>query len=199
MQHDQSRFDAVSAARLQGLSTGESLLANVSEAGVVPDPTGISARAFRDALGHYASGITVITSIDQQGPIGFTCQSFYSVSAEPPLISFSVQKTSTTYPRIRVTGSFAVNVLTRDQQRVSNQFARSGTDKWAGIGWSPTEAGNPVIDQTLMWLDCRIWAEHDAGDHVIVLGKVEEMRLPDTRSEDPLLYFKGRYRQLSAE
>ena len=199
MQHDQSRFDPVSAARLQGLPTGAPLLANVSEAGVVPEPTGISARAFRDALGHYASGITVITGNDEQGPIGFTCQSFYSVSAEPPLISFSVQKTSTTYPRIRATGSFAVNVLTRDQQHVSNQFARSGTDKWAGISWSPTQAGNPVIDETMMWLDCRIWAEHDAGDHLIVLGKVQEMSLPDTRSEDPLLYFKGQYRQLSAK
>ena len=72
---------------------------------------------------------------------------------------------STTYPRIRETGKFSVNVLSHDQHTVSNQFARKGTDKWAGIDWTPTAGGNPVIADTLMWLDCDIWAEHEAGDH----------------------------------
>ena len=159
----------------------------------------IDARAFRDALGHYASGITVITGIDGQGPIGFTCQSFYSVSTTPPLISFSVMKTSTTYPRIQRAGVFAVNVLAHDQQNVSNQFAKSGTDKWAGIEWSRTGAGTPVLDNSLMWLDCEIWAEHDAGDHLIVLGRVNEMSPVDQRSKDPLLYYKGQYRHLNPD
>jgi flavin reductase (DIM6/NTAB) family NADH-FMN oxidoreductase RutF len=182
-----------------------------SPAHVQPEPVGdlllgarteervIDARAFRDALGHYASGITVITGIDGQGPIGFTCQSFYSVSATPPLISFSVMKTSTTYPRIQRAGAFAVNVLARDQQNVSNQFAKSGTDKWAGIGWSRTGAGTPVLDNSVMWLDCEIWAEHDAGDHLIVLGRVNEMSPVDQRPNDPLLYYKGQYRYLNPD
>lgn len=85
---------------------------------------------FRDAVSHYASGLTIITGHDEHGPIGFTCQSFYSVSVEPPLVSFSVMKTSTTYPRIRDTGTFAVNILSAGQQAASNQFARRGTDKW---------------------------------------------------------------------
>lgn len=155
--------------------------------------------AFRDTLGLYASGITIITGVDRQGPIGFTCQSFYSVSTDPPLISFSVMKTSTTYPRIRQSGRFAVNVLSHHQQEVSNQFARKGTDKWAGIQWNRTRAGTPVLEDTLMWLDCQIWAEHDAGDHLIVLGKVSEMTRADRPHHEPLLYFKGRYRHLRAE
>ena len=199
MQHNQARFDAVSTADLQHPEAGAPVLQNGPGVSVASSPAVISVRAFRDALGHYASGITVITGIDAQGPIGFTCQSFYSVSTEPPLISFSVQKTSTSYPRIRAAGSFAVNVLTRDQQHVAHQFSRSGTDRWRGIDWSRTRAGNPALDDTLIWLDCRIWAEYDAGDHLIVLGKVEEIGLPDGRSQDPLLYFKGSYRQLSAD
>ena len=166
---------------------------------IAADRQDIDPRAFRDALGLYASGITIITGRDEQGPIGFTCQSFYSVSTDPPLISFSVMKTSTTYPRIRQTGTFAVNVLSHHQQGVSNQFARKGTDKWAGIRWHKTRAGNPVLEDTLMWLDCEIWAEHDAGDHVIVLGQVNEKSPADRPVREPLLYFQGRYRHLGPD
>nr|ABR66998.1 putative flavin-dependent reductase [Arthrobacter sp. AK-1] len=101
---------------------------------------------------------------------------------------------STTYPRLRGTGKFAVNVLAHNQDAVSNQFARKGTDKWAGIDWSQTEASNPVIADTLMWLDCDIWAEHEAGDHYIVIGRVNEMSPASWHKEEPLLYFKGKYR-----
>ena len=162
---------------------------------ILPAPA-LDPRAFRDTLGHYASGITIISSIDETDPIGFTCQSFYSVSTEPPLVSFSVMTTSTTYPRVRETGRFAVNVLAHDQHTVSNQFARKGTDKWTGIDWTPTASGNPVIENTLMWLDCEIWAEHEAGDHYIVVGLVNEMSPTTWHKEEPLLYFKGQYRHL---
>ena len=161
-------------------------------------PTAIDARRFRDTLGHYASGITIVSGIEDGAPIGFTCQSFYSVSVDPPLVSFSVMKTSTTYPRIAADGKFAVNVLAHDQRAVSNQFARKGTDKWAGIDWSPAASGNPVIADTLMWVDCEIWAEHEAGDHLIVIGRVVEMSPAEwhERDTEPLLYFKGAYRHL---
>jgi 3-hydroxy-9,10-secoandrosta-1,3,5(10)-triene-9,17-dione monooxygenase reductase component len=155
--------------------------------------------AFRNTLGHYASGITIISGIDETGPQGFTCQSFYSVSIDPPLVSFSVMKNSNTYPRIRQTDSFAVNVLSQHQHKVSNQFARKGSDRWAGIPWTSTRAGNPVIEDTLMWLDSDIWAEHDAGDHLIVVGKVKEMSQADWHVHEPLLYFKGKYRYLRQE
>ncbi|MEG9248197.1 flavin reductase family protein [Arthrobacter sp. Soc17.1.1.1] len=153
---------------------------------------------FRDTAGHYASGITIITGHDSEGPTGFTCQSFYSVSVDPPLVSFSVMKTSTTYPRIRDTGAFAVNILSAGQGAISGQFARRGSDKWAGITWHPTRGGNPVLDGTLAWLDCTIHAEHDAGDHVIVIGRVTGLGTPHTEQPGPLLYFKSRYRTLLA-
>ncbi len=158
--------------------------------------SGLDPRAFRDTLGHFASGITIVSGIDEAGPVGFTCQSFYSVSMDPPLVSFSVMMTSTTYPRIRETGRFAVNVLSDHQHDVSSQFARKGADKWAGISWAPTGAGNPVIHDTTMWLDCEIWAEHEAGDHLIVIGKVIELSPAQWARREPLLFFKGAYRHL---
>lgn len=157
----------------------------------------VDSRMFRDTLGHYASGITIVSTMAGGEPVGFTCQSFYSVSAEPPLVSFSVMTTSFAYPRIRESGRFSVNVLAHDQHAVSNQFARRGTDKWAGIDWTVTENGNPVIASTLMWLDCDIWAEHEAGDHYIVIGRVTEMSPAGWHDHGPLLYFRGQYRHLS--
>lgn len=144
----------------------------------------VDPRTFRDALGHYASGITIIAGAIEGEPLGFTCSSFYSVSLEPPLVSFSVMRTSTTYPRIRETGRFSVNVLSHDQYEVSSQFARSGTDKWAGIAWSPSGQGNPLLADTLMWLDCELWAEHEAGDHLIAIGRVLEHSSREWRTRD---------------
>lgn len=162
-----------------------------------PDPA-FDARLFRDTLAHYASGITIISGMTEGRPAGFTCQSFYSVSMDPPLVSFSVMTTSTTYPAIRETGSFAVNVLAHDQHAVSSQFARRGTDKWQGIEWSPTASGNPVIAGCTMWLDCDIWSEHEAGDHWIVVGKVTELSPLVQHGPDPLLFYRGSYRHLRA-
>ena len=159
-------------------------------------PPTIDARVFRDTLGHYASGITVVSAIADGEPVGFTCQSFYSVSVDPPLVSFSVMRTSTTYPRIAAGGRFTVNVLAHDQHHISNQFARKGTDKWAGIAWHPALSGNPVIDDTLMWVDCEAWAEYEAGDHLVIIGRVVEMSAPEWHTGSPLLYFKGGYRHL---
>ncbi|WP_433521381.1 flavin reductase family protein [Nocardia pseudovaccinii] len=156
----------------------------------------VDQRAFRNTLSHFASGIAVITGVDTGEPIGFTCQSFYSVSLQPPLVSFSVMTTSTSYPRIRDSGRFAVNVLAHDQQDLALQFARSGTDKWAGVDWAPTCTGNPVIANTEMWLDCDIWAEHEAGDHLIVIGHVREMCADGWAKHHPLLMFTGKFHHL---
>lgn len=153
--------------------------------------------AFRNAMGRFASGVTVVTGIEGDDPIGFTCQSFYSVSLEPSLVSICVMKSSTTYPRIREAGAFLVNVLHRDQLELSNQFARRGTDKWAGVEWTRSVSGLPVLAGCLIWVECRIYAEHDAGDHVIVVGEVVSMGgLEDEELHEPLLFFKGRYRAL---
>ncbi|WP_437773316.1 flavin reductase family protein [Arthrobacter sp. KNU40] len=158
--------------------------------------TAFNTRQFRDALGHFASGLTVISGTDGFDPIGFTCQSFYSVSTVPPLVSFSVMRDSTTYPRIRETGKFAVNVLSHQQHLVSTQFARRGTDKWAGVQWSHSPLGNPVLEETITWLDCELWAEHVAGDHFIVIGEVVGLGPVEPPQADPLIFFQGVYRSL---
>lgn len=160
--------------------------------------TAIEPLHFRQALGHYASGITVITSQAGEEPVGFTCQSFYSVSMHPPLVSFSVMASSFSYPKIRRAGRFAVNILSGAQVSVSNQFARQGADKWHGIDWQRSPLGNPVIAGCLHWLDCEIHAEHAAGDHVIVIGEVKALQSPADTPEQPLLYFRGQYRNLAA-
>ncbi|MFP3849002.1 flavin reductase family protein [Pseudomonas sp. W5-01] len=153
--------------------------------------------SFREALGHYASGITVISSHVDGEPIGFTCQSFYSVSMSPPLVSFSVMSSSASYPKIRRAGRFAVNILSGEQVDISNQFARRGTNKWHGVDWQESPLGNPIIAGSLHWLDCEIHAEHAAGDHVIVIGEVKAMNLQQATAGQPLLYFKGQYRNLA--
>ncbi|USV99413.1 flavin reductase family protein [Pseudomonas pergaminensis] len=154
--------------------------------------------SFREALGHYASGITVITSHIEGEPIGFTCQSFYSVSMNPPLVSFSVMSNSASYPKIRQAGRFAVNILSGEQVRISNQFARRGTDKWHDVDWQASPLGNPIIDGSLHWLDCDIHAEHVAGDHLIVIGEVKALNLQEATATQPLLYFKGQYCKIAA-
>ena len=160
--------------------------------------TAIEPSRFREALGHYASGITVITSLSDGEPLGFTCQSFYSVSMSPPLVSFSVMASSASYPGIRQAGRFAVNILSGEQVGISNQFARKGTDKWHDVQWQASPLGNPVIAGSLHWLDCQIHAEHPAGDHLIVIGEVKALKLHEASTKQPLLYFKGHYCNLAA-
>lgn len=160
--------------------------------------TAIEPLDFREALAHYASGITVITSHLDGEPIGFTCQSFYSVSMSPPLVSFSVMSSSASYPKIRQAGRFVVNILSGEQVGISNQFARRGTDKWHGVEWQQSPLGNPILAGSLHWLDCEIHAEHAAGDHLIVIGEVKALNLQQAAATQPLLYFKGQYCNIAA-
>lgn len=160
-----------------------------------------AARQFRDVLGCFASGITVITTMSGDEPVGMTCQSFSSVSLDPPLITFVPARTSRAWPLIQRAGRFCVNVLAADQEKVSGQMATKGVDKFAGIEWTPSAAtGSPVIAGTLAHLDCTIHAVYEGGDHFIVVGKVEhlEQHAPEAPTTEPLLYFKGRYRTTDA-
>lgn len=156
-----------------------------------------AARRFRDVLGSFASGITVITTMSGDEPVGMTCQSFSSVSLDPPLVMFIPARTSRAWPMIQRAGRFCVNILAADQEHVSSQMATKGADKFAGLDWSPaTATGSPVIAGTLAHLDCTIHAVHEGGDHFVVIGHVEhlEIQAPDAAVTEPLLYFKGRYR-----
>lgn len=150
---------------------------------------------FRDVLGHYCSGVTVITAMHGDAPVGFACQSFQSLSLDPPMVSFAPAKTSTTWPRIRRSGRFAANVLAEGQHDLCRRFAVSGGDKFGGIRWRAGRSGSPILEGALAWIDCEIAEEVDAGDHVIVLGRVVE--LASNGGSRPLLFYRGKFGALA--
>jgi len=168
------------------------------EVAVHDDPEAqAAARRFRDVLGCFASGIVVVTTMSGEEPVGMTCQSFSSVSLDPPLVTFIPARTSRAWPLIQRAGRFCVNILAADQERISAQMATKGADKFAGIEWTPAAAtGSPVIAGTLAHLDCTIHAVYEGGDHFIVVGRVEHLEThdPEAAATEPLLYFRGRYR-----
>ena len=161
------------------------------------DPAAVTAaRRFRDVLGRFASGVTVVTTISGGEPVGMTCQSFSSVSLDPPLVLFVPAKTSRAWPLIQRSGRFCVNFLADGQADLSNTMASRGTDKFADVDWRPSEAtGSPVFDGTLGYVDCAIHAVHEAGDHFVVIGTVLELVAGDDAG--PLLFFQGAYRTTS--
>jgi flavin reductase (DIM6/NTAB) family NADH-FMN oxidoreductase RutF len=174
----------------------------VAEAAAEPERRAeADARALRAALGHFATGVTVITAAGEDGqPVGFACQSFASLSLDPPLISFNVARTSSTWPRIARAGAFCVNVLAEDQGEVCRAFAVSastGADKFAGLPWQPAPAtGSPRLAGALAWVDCTIHAVHTGGDHLIVLGRVRELAAPRGDETGPLLFYRSGFRRL---
>ncbi len=151
----------------------------------------VSAAVMREVLGHFVSGIVVVTAAGADGPLGFTCQSFSSLSLDPPLVSLAPARTSATWPRIRAAGAFCVNVLAAEHEDLSAAFARSGVDKFAGVAWTPGPSGAPVLDGVSAWMDCALWAEYDGGDHTIAVGRVRDLGADPSRP--PLLYYRGRY------
>jgi 3-hydroxy-9,10-secoandrosta-1,3,5(10)-triene-9,17-dione monooxygenase reductase component len=155
------------------------------------DDTGeVTPETMRAVLGTFATGVVVVTAIGDE-PLGFTCQSFSSLSLDPPLISFNPARTSTTWPHIREIGHFCVNVLAHDQSGLSDRFARSGTDKYAGLHWTPSPHGAPILEDVSAWIDCELSTEYDGGDHTIVVGGVHALRSNPGR--DPLIFYRGRY------
>lgn len=153
-------------------------------------------RHFRDVLGHFGSGIVVVTAISDGAPVGFTCQSFSSVSLDPPLVTFIPAKTSTSYPRIRQAGRFGINILSLDQAELCRQMARSGPDKWNGVEWAVSAGGSPILASSHAFLDCVFETEYEAGDHFIVLGRVTALSAEPESA--PLLFHRGAYSRLNA-
>ena len=153
----------------------------------------LDSRRFRSVLGRFATGVVAITALDPDtgDPCGLAANSFTSVSLDPPLVAFCVAHTSTTWPRVRGAKVLTVNVLAEHQQPVCAQLAASGGDKFAGLDWTVSPGGNPVLDGTLAWIDCAVEAEHLAGDHMIVVARVLQL---DTHHEGgPLVFFRGGY------
>ncbi|ADX74984.1 conserved protein of DIM6/NTAB family [Pseudarthrobacter phenanthrenivorans Sphe3] len=160
------------------------------------DQYDLSPRRLRHILGHFATGLTVITASTEAGFAGMTCQSFSSLSLEPALVSFSPARTSTTWPLLRAAGRFAVNILPAEHQHLAAQFGRPATDKFAGVSHSPSPLGSPILDQALAWVDCELEQEYDGGDHTIVVGAVRS--LSARAGAEPLLFFKGAYAALDS-
>ena len=151
---------------------------------------------YRSVLGHFPTGVAVITGLDADGePAGMAVGSFTSVSLDPPLVAFLPDKASTSWPRIAQGGSFCVNVLGDHQEHVSRAFASKGGQKFAAFTWKPAGSGSPMIDGVLAWIDCDIDAVHEAGDHYIVVGRVRELDIA-TAEGRPLIFFKGGYSQV---
>ena len=167
----------------------------------IPDDPEAAARArqFRDVLGLFCSGVTVVTSVSEGKPVGMTCQSFSSVSLEPPLIMFSPAKTSRAWPLIRRAGYFCVNILAADQSELSNGMATKGEEKFEGVSWTTATTGAPLINGVLGYVDCTVQQVIEAGDHYVVIGQVKELGFGDgtgsSTKVDPLLFFQGKYTQ----
>ncbi len=152
---------------------------------------------FRRVLGHFCTGVTVVTGAGPDGPVGFACQSFAALSLDPPLVLFCPGKGSRAWPVIEASGTFAVNVLGYSQREISNVFGSRGADKLASVDWTSAASGAPLLSGSLTWVDCAVDAVHDAGDHRIVVGRVLE--LGPTGTDRPLLFYQGRYTSTAPE
>jgi flavin reductase (DIM6/NTAB) family NADH-FMN oxidoreductase RutF len=148
--------------------------------------------AFRRALGEYVTGVTIITAEGGNGErIGMTMNSFNSVSLDPPLVLFSVDRKALSLPALQSAKGCAVNVLSRDQQDISSRFARAQTDKWADVAWTPGYMNAPLIAGAQAHFECAPYATYDGGDHVIFVVRV--VRFTTEPHNEPLAFFRGRY------
>jgi flavin reductase (DIM6/NTAB) family NADH-FMN oxidoreductase RutF len=150
---------------------------------------------FRRVLGHFATGVTILTTTDAEArPTGLTVSAFCSVSLDPPQILVCVDHKSQSYPALRDGTSFAVNILGSEHESVSRRFATTRLDKFDGVAWSRGTLGVPLIEGALAHLECRTVSRHVEGDHTILVGRVEEAR---NGAGEPLLYFRGKYGRLA--
>lgn len=157
----------------------------------------IDVESFKRVMGSFATGVSVVTALESEGPVGFTCQSVVSLSLDPPFVALAPAKSSTSWPRIAAAGCFCVNILSESQAALARAFAVSGGEKFAGIPWRPGTSGSPVLDGVLAFVDCELELVHDAGDHEIVIGRVLDLGFgPEETS--PLLYFRSQFRRLDA-
>lgn len=159
----------------------------------------LDTREFRNALGSFATGVTVITSLGRRGELlGVTANSFNSVSLDPPLVLFSLSRTAYSWREFLSTHYFAVNVLARDQEPLSNRFAQALAQKWDGLDYVSWDTGCPILTGCLANFECEYRYTHDGGDHVIFVGQVLRMQARDDNGGGPLIFYRGRYAQLQA-
>lgn len=154
----------------------------------------IEKNELRRVMGHFATGVTVITSIRTSGELhGLTANAFTSVSLIPPLLLVCIDKKAESYPCFDESRVFTVNVLSSDQEAISRRFAVTGGDKFTGVSHRIGANGAPILDGALAYLECRVTEKIDGGDHTIYIGEIEQA---ETKEGKPLLFFRGGYREL---
>jgi flavin reductase (DIM6/NTAB) family NADH-FMN oxidoreductase RutF len=155
----------------------------------------IEPNELRRVMGHFATGVTVVTTISSDGlPYGFTANAFTSVSLNPPLLLISVDKKAESYAHFEDSKVFTINILSDDQEGLSRRFAVSGGDKFQGVAYRMGANGVPILEGTLGYIECRLYAVYDGGDHTLFLGQIEEA---GTRESKPLVFYRGGYRELN--
>lgn len=160
----------------------------------------VSPSRFRHVLGHLASGVSVVTSLDRDGePCGLTATSVCSVSLEPTLVLVSVDRASGTHAGLLATGVYGVNLLAADQASLAVRFAGDEADKFRDLEWQAGTTGAPLLDDVPGWLDCTVVREVVAGDHTVFIGQVEAARMRERDDVRPLVYHLGRYGTLAGE
>lgn len=149
---------------------------------------------FRHVLGHFATGVSLITGVGESAPTGLAVGSFMSVSLEPGMIAICPAVSSKSWPEIRTSGCFCVNILGDHQLELCQSFAVSGADKFSGLEWRAAPSGSPIIEGVVGWIDCEIENEQEVGDHYLVVGRVLELDADSVR--DPLLFHRGDFGRL---
>jgi 3-hydroxy-9,10-secoandrosta-1,3,5(10)-triene-9,17-dione monooxygenase reductase component len=150
--------------------------------------SGLDQARFREVLGHFATGVTIVTACEEGVPVGFSCQSFSALSLDPPMVLLAPAKSSTSWPRIAEAGAFCVNILSEDQEAICLNFAVSGGDKFDGVEWRAGTTGAPVIAGALASIECTLGAIYEGGDHELVTGHVVAL---EVGSGAPLLFYRS--------
>ena len=154
-------------------------------------------RNLRQALGSFPTGVTVVSCLDKnKNPLGFTANSFTSVSLDPQLISICIDKESFNIDSFSITKHFAVSVLSEDQQSISTTFATPNEDRFQNVEWRTEDTGSPIIENAVAWFDCNTRQVIDAGDHLILIGEIIAF---DSSPKTPLMYLRGNYVNLGLE
>ena len=151
-------------------------------------------RHLRQVLAHVPTSVSIVTTLDGEHPVGCTIGSFVSVSLNPPLVLFCPSRTSRAWPLMQRAGHFCVNILSDGQQGLSDAMATKGSEKFDGVSWSPSKTGAPLLDGVAGYVDCTVQAVHEAGDHYVVIGRVQDLGHGDAPTgSHPLLFHRGRY------
>ena len=161
-----------------------------------PEPaTGFSPQEFRQALGSFATGVTIVTAATPAGePVGLTVNSFNSVSMEPPLVLWSLSRRGASVPVFMTSEHFAVNVLAAEQRTLAERFATRGADRWAELCWRAGRGGAPILAGVAASFECRVKSRHDEGDHIVFIGEV--LHCAHRVGAVPLLFIGGRFHAL---